>query len=148
MNQKEFEQVLAELSERRKEVLQKVLNRENNDEIAKSLTITPATVRKHVEEICDKFGIPRETSGKRYPRRNDLIALFAKYKPELFQGDTLEVLPSSKVDVEETKSDNSDFMGGESVIADSALEDIEILVQNVHSAFLQKKKKTQIQICL
>ncbi len=135
MNQKEFEQVLAELSERRKEVLQKVLNRENNDEIAKSLTITPATVRKHVEEICDKFGIPRETSGKRYPRRNDLIALFAKYKPELFQGDTLEVLPSSKVDVEETKSDNSDFMGGESMIADSALEDIEILVQNVRSHF-------------
>lgn len=131
MNQKEFEQVLAELSERRKEVLQKVLNREKNDEIAKSLTITPATVRKHVEEICDKFGIPRGTSGKRYPRRNDLIALFAKYKPELFQGDTLEVLPSPKVDVEETKSDNSDFMGGESAIADSTLEDIETLVQNV-----------------
>lgn len=131
MNQKEFEQVFAELSERRKEVLQKVLNREKNDEIAKSLTITPATVRKHVEEICDKFGIPRGTSGKRYPRRNDLIALFAKYKPELFQGDTLEVLPSPKVDVEETTSNNSDSIGVESVSGDSALEDIETLVQNV-----------------
>jgi len=135
MNQKEFEQVLAELSERRQEVLQKVLNREKNDEIAKSLTITPATVRKHVEEICDKFGIPRGTSGKRYPRRNDLIALFAKYKPELFQGDTLEVLPSTKVDVEKTTSNNSDSIGVESVSGDSALEDIETLVQNVRSHF-------------
>ncbi len=135
MNQKEFNEVFFGLTDRRREVLQKVLNRETNEAIAKSLTITPATVRKHIEEICDLFGIPRGTSGKRYPRRNDLIALFAKYKPELLHGDTPEVLDPPKVNVEERTSEDSDSVGVESAIADSASEDIEVLVQKVRSHF-------------
>lgn len=135
MNQKEFNEVFSGLTDRRREVLQKVLNRETNDAIAKSLTITPATVRKHIEEICDLFGIPRGTSGKRYPRRNDLIALFAKYKPELLHWDTPEVPHPSKVKVEETTSNNSDSVAVESAIVDSASEDIEALVQKVRSHF-------------
>jgi predicted NACHT family NTPase len=131
MNQKEFDEVFSGLTDRRREVLQKVLNRETNEAIAKSLTITPATVRKHIEEICDLFGIPRGTSGKRHPRRNDLIALFAKYKPELLHGDTPEVLDPPKVNVEERTSENSDSVGVESAMADSASEDIEALVQKV-----------------
>lgn len=135
MNQKEFNAVFFELTDRRREVLQKILNRETNKAIAKSLNITEATVRKHIEEICDLFGILRGTLNNRHPRRNDLIALFAKYKPELLHGNTPEVPHPQKVNVEEKTSENSDSVAVESAMASSPSEDIEALVQKVRSHF-------------
>jgi predicted NACHT family NTPase len=83
MNKQLFEQTFNRLTSRRKEILLKFLDNETDQVIAKSCHIQPATVRKHIEEICKQFGIENDFSDERRSKRQDLIALFAKYKPEL-----------------------------------------------------------------
>ncbi|MCT7972963.1 hypothetical protein [Laspinema olomoucense] len=67
-----------------------------------------ATIRKHIEAICDKMGIeaPPQTS-----RRPQLFGLVAQYKPELLGNSTPTVVNPS----EET---TGDFVGREKAIAD------------------------------
>ncbi len=85
MNQAEFTKALAELTPRQEEVLLRVLAGEKDAEIADQLHITQSTVRKHIENICKAFGIsnPQDPGSSHRP---DLIALFAKYRPDLFSG--------------------------------------------------------------
>jgi flagellar biosynthesis GTPase FlhF len=80
MNQGQFDQVLNGLTPQRKEVLIKFLAGETDKEIAVSLYIVEATVRKHIEEICKDFKCEPDEQRSRRP---NLIALFRKYKPEL-----------------------------------------------------------------
>ncbi len=82
MNEAKFNRVFNDLSRRRKEVLQKFLDGESDEVIALSLNIVESTVRKHIQEICDAFGLKNQP-GERYPKRSDLIALFRQHKPEL-----------------------------------------------------------------
>lgn len=83
MNQTEFTQAFANITPRQQEVLLKVLAGEKDADIAASLHITRETVRKHVENICGEFGLKdRQEPG--FSHRPSLIALFAKYRPDLF----------------------------------------------------------------
>jgi hypothetical protein len=77
-----FEQAFAELPPQRREVLLKLLAGKTDKEIAQSLDIHQGTVRNQISKLCDDFQL-KEVSGERRSRRTDLIALFAKYKPDL-----------------------------------------------------------------
>lgn len=126
MNKEEFDKVFDGLSDRRREVLKKVLAGETNKEIAASLYISGHTVRKHIEEICDLFNIPRGTLKNRPSRRIPLISIFTKYNHELVSVKTLEISQQQEppVAVDIIKSGIS-----------YPSEDIEALVQKVRSHF-------------
>ncbi|WP_374798747.1 AAA-like domain-containing protein [Aerosakkonema funiforme] len=83
MNQQEFNEIFNRLTPRRKEVLQLTLAGEPDATISKSLEIEQTTVRKHIERLCHEFGVQRRT---------ELIALFAREKPELLSDYTPEEL--------------------------------------------------------
>jgi len=83
MNQQEFERVFYNLTENRKNVLQKILSGHTDMDIAEAMNITEASVRKYVERICYEFGLNNEPADSRRYKRSDLVGLFAKYKPEL-----------------------------------------------------------------
>lgn len=83
MNQQEFDHIFNKLTERRKTVLQKILARETDGDIAEAMNIGEASVRKYIERICYEFGLSNDSSDARRYKRSDLVALFAKYKPEL-----------------------------------------------------------------
>ena len=124
MNKEEFNKVFAGLTDRRREVLNKILAGETKKKIAASLHIAPSTVRKHIEEICDLFNIPKGSSKEHPPRFIQLISLFTDYERELRPGKTIEVLQQQEPPVDIIKSDIS-----------SLSEDIEALVQKVRSYF-------------
>ena len=88
MNQNQFNRTLQELTHRRREVLLEVLAGKSDADISRALHITEATVRKHVENICNQFGITSEFPDERRSKRPDLISLFRKYKPELVRKPT------------------------------------------------------------
>jgi len=83
MNQQEFKRVFYNLTENRKNVLQKILSGHTDMDIAEAMNITEASVRKYVERICYEFGLNNEPADNRRYKRSDLVGLFAKYKPEL-----------------------------------------------------------------
>jgi DNA-binding CsgD family transcriptional regulator len=82
MNRLQFDHVLERLTYRRKEVLLQVLAGHSDAAIAQALTITEATVRKHIEHICKSFKITNDWPDERRCKRPELIALFEKYKPD------------------------------------------------------------------
>lgn len=88
MEPKQFKKKLDNLTPRRQEVLIKVLAGESDQKIAQSLKITPSTVRKYIETFCKVFlgnpDLPRER------RREELIDLFKKYKPEWVRFDDFD----------------------------------------------------------
>jgi predicted NACHT family NTPase len=86
MTKQQFEAVFQRLTARRREVLLKFLANESDEAIANSLHITKATVRKTLEKICEQFGLKNDFPDERRSKRQDLVALFAKYKPELLGG--------------------------------------------------------------
>ena len=83
MNQIQFIQAFANLTPRRQEVLLKVLAGEEDTAIAEQLYIQPVTVRKHIQHLCDAFLGPVDRQDAGFSRRSELIALIAKYRPEL-----------------------------------------------------------------
>jgi hypothetical protein len=116
-------------------VLLKFLANESDEAIANSLHITKATVRKTFEKICEQFGLKNDFPDERRSKRQDLVALFAKYKPELLGGCASVVenegaianpnAPVSQADesdldalVEKVRSHSTDFLGREEAIAD------------------------------
>ncbi|MBD2084322.1 hypothetical protein NDA03_09420 [Trichocoleus sp. Lan] len=85
MNRQHFNEELEKLELRKPrtvEVLRMVLTRRTDAEVAKSLDIHQGTIRKHIEKLYAAFGIKSEFEGDRRSKRGDLVALFAKYKPE------------------------------------------------------------------
>jgi DNA polymerase III delta prime subunit len=83
--QEDINRAWERLSERRKEVLTSFLQGQTDAEISKSLYISESTVRKHIQDVCKHFLGDKELEGDRRSRRGDLIALFAKHKPELLE---------------------------------------------------------------
>lgn len=96
MNQAEFTKALARLTSREEEVLLKVLAGKKDAEIADQLTITKDTVRKHIEKICKKFGLSNLQESS-WSHRPELFSLFAKYRPELFKGETQNLSNRPKI---------------------------------------------------
>ncbi|MEH2419271.1 NACHT C-terminal helical domain 2-containing protein [Nostoc sp.] len=117
MNQQHFNALFNRLTERRREVLLKLLANEKDEAIAKSLNIQPTTVRKHRQEICEAFGLTNEFQDQRHSKLPELITLFAKYKPELLNQASLEFPQSENPTEEKTILNNSDFVGREEAIA-------------------------------
>jgi AAA-like domain/TIR domain/Bacterial regulatory proteins, luxR family len=97
MNQAEFTKAFIGLTQRQQEVLLKFLAGEKDAAIAAQLHIAPETVRKHIENICKAFGLSNlQDPGSSH--RPDLIALFAKYRPEFFSV-TSPNIPSNSIKI-------------------------------------------------
>ncbi|MBE9041162.1 RNA polymerase subunit sigma-70 [Oscillatoriales cyanobacterium LEGE 11467] len=88
MDRNRFNRTLQELTHRRREVLLEVLAGKSDAAISGALNITEATVRKHIENICNQFEIANEFPDERRSKRPDLIALFRKYQPEFVREKT------------------------------------------------------------
>lgn len=88
MHQHDFNEAFEELTSQKRKILLKMLAGESDEAIAKCLQITGATVRKHIQEICNKFGLKNDP-GEHYSLRPQLIALFGKYKRELVKPELL-----------------------------------------------------------
>jgi tetratricopeptide (TPR) repeat protein len=86
MTKQQFEAIFERLTDRRRQVLLKLLANESDEAIANSLHITKETVRKHIQKICERFGLSNDFLNKHRSKRQDLVALFTKYKPELVIG--------------------------------------------------------------
>lgn len=69
---------LKNLTGRRREVLNGVLQSSTDIQIGEKLGISAATVRKHVQVICEYFGIEGQT-GHRRNRRKELKLMFEEY---------------------------------------------------------------------
>ncbi|MCU0544099.1 MAG: AAA-like domain-containing protein [Oscillatoriaceae cyanobacterium Prado104] len=84
MNQKEFDAIYpTRLTPKQHEVLKLFLQGESEDAIAKSCGVNnSSSVRHHISKICKLFGLQNEP-GEHFRQRDELIPLFAKYKPEL-----------------------------------------------------------------
>lgn len=96
MNQGEFTKAFVGLTPRQEEVLLKFLAGEKDAEIALSLHITQSSVRKHLENTCRAFGLhERDNPGTSH--RPDLISLFAKHRPDLFNSATGTIAKSRKI---------------------------------------------------
>lgn len=82
MDRVEFAKAFTHLTERQLQVLCKMLAGQKDADIASELHVAPATVRKHIQNICETFELGTQDPG--YPHRHELIALCVKYRPELF----------------------------------------------------------------
>lgn len=82
MQKAKFEQAFSQLTHQQRSVLCKLLSGETDAAIARSLTIVETTVRKHIQNIGEKFGLESQP-GERLEKRSELIELFLKHKPEL-----------------------------------------------------------------
>lgn len=127
MNQQKFEQILGQLAPRRKEVLQRVLKSESDAVIAASMGIGEPTVRKHIERVCEEFGLENNSQeGRRY-KRSDLVVLFAKYKPELLSQSTLA--PTTQPPEAQTAQIKNQYDGSDSAAKLLIDQTQEILLQ-------------------
>ncbi|MGF1495444.1 MAG: NB-ARC domain-containing protein [Elainellaceae cyanobacterium] len=80
MNQHEFIERFQALTPKPRRVLELMLAGRSDEEIAVMAEMTMATVRKHVQNLCDHFGILREVDGLKRNRRDELIALAQQYQ--------------------------------------------------------------------
>ncbi len=103
MDKKKFAEAFERLTPRQKEVLRKLLAGQPDAVIAQSLNIHKGTVRKQVADICRLFGFVSQL-GERYSKRAELVALFAKYKPELL-GERTPVITEEVLVAETAKAE-------------------------------------------
>lgn len=82
MNKLEFDQAFKNLTPKQEQVLKGILSGETDEAIAESMGIGEASVRKHVQRICEVFDL-KNTSGHRLSQRPMLISLFSRYEPGL-----------------------------------------------------------------
>jgi serine/threonine-protein kinase len=82
MKEVEFSAIYEELTPRQRKVVQAFLAGETDEEIATSLYVEAATVRRHLANICKEFGLSN-SEGEHYSYRDELIKLFARYRPEM-----------------------------------------------------------------
>lgn len=152
MNKQYFDAIFNGLTDRRKEVLLKLLANQTDAVIAKSLNIAKSTVRKHRQEICEEFGLKNEFPDERRSKLRELIYLFAKYKPELLGNSCLVSLETShsptslqpeEPEQNKTLSRNIDFLGREGVE-----DDLDGLVQKARSQFHDKIESDCGNLCM
>lgn len=119
MNQAEFNENFARLTDEEKKILKLIVLGKPDLEIARECHIADTGIRKKIEKIRDDLGIPRKEKGKRRSR-GDLIAFVLQYKPELLGNSTPTVvnppeeLPTEAEEldgVEETEAFNREFLG-------------------------------------
>ncbi|MDY6939027.1 MAG: LuxR C-terminal-related transcriptional regulator [Cyanobacteriota bacterium] len=111
MNRQNFNRTLQQLTHRRREVLLEVLAGKSDAQISRALHITEATVRKHIENICNQFGIANEFPDERRSKRPDLIALFRRYQPESVREPIIEKTPDLQLHPAASEAKNSGSVG-------------------------------------
>lgn len=79
MRQNEFTQILQELTPKPSTVLKLLVEGKTDEEVATIISASPATVRKHIQNLCDRFNIAQKVEGYKRNRREDLIALASSY---------------------------------------------------------------------
>ncbi|MBI4784097.1 MAG: AAA-like domain-containing protein [Oscillatoriophycideae cyanobacterium NC_groundwater_1537_Pr4_S-0.65um_50_18] len=79
MNEQQFERLAKALSNAEKEILWLFWSGKSDEEVAKSLSITPATVRKHLSNAARKLGVSNEFE-KNYNQRENILALLGEQK--------------------------------------------------------------------
>ncbi len=79
MNQSDFNAILDRLSAKQRDYLRGFLQGKGDAEIARELGVQPDTVRHHITNVANRFGL-RESSGERC--RPELIDLFAEFKSD------------------------------------------------------------------
>jgi DNA-binding CsgD family transcriptional regulator/predicted house-cleaning noncanonical NTP pyrophosphatase (MazG superfamily) len=89
MNKHRFETVLQQLTPRRREVLELFLAGKSDGAIAQSLCIAKTTVRQHIRNICQAFGLKNDFDDDYSSQRANLKVLFTQYKPELLPKPTV-----------------------------------------------------------
>jgi len=104
MNRWQFNEAFEGLTPRRRQVLKLLLAGVSDQDIAQSLHIETSTVRKHVENICLSFNLRNEFPDERRSKRGELIALFAKYQPELVTRQTFSVTHQNSSEVGEDEN--------------------------------------------
>ncbi|NJN58461.1 MAG: hypothetical protein HC879_13655 [Leptolyngbyaceae cyanobacterium SL_5_9] len=88
MNKDEFTTKFQSLTPKPRSVLALILSGRSDEEIASELEMSTATVRKHIQNLCDHFGLKRKINGLRRNRREDLISLTAAYQSEIVDSKT------------------------------------------------------------
>ncbi|MEA5418716.1 LuxR C-terminal-related transcriptional regulator [Spirulina sp. CCNP1310] len=108
----EFAKNFARLTPRQREVLSHIMEGKSNQEIVEHDRISPGTVRKYVQNICDILQVPGE---KGHSRKLALVTLVRRYKPDF--------LKEPQQDLETLEEDGNsyefdlDFVGREGAIA-------------------------------
>jgi DNA-binding NarL/FixJ family response regulator len=64
-----------ELTERENDILRVLAHGRSNDEIARELNISPATVRTHLNQIFSKLGLARRTQAVLYALKHGIASL-------------------------------------------------------------------------
>ncbi|WP_341731509.1 AAA-like domain-containing protein [Microcoleus sp. EPA2] len=83
MERKEFEAKCEKLTPKQLKVLKLFLQGNPEAKIAKCIEVNnSSSVRHHISNICELFGFQNEP-GEHLRQRDELIPLFAKYKPDL-----------------------------------------------------------------
>jgi NACHT domain/Bacterial regulatory proteins, luxR family len=83
MSQENFTTIFEQLTPKPKSVLILLLEGKDDEEISQEIGATEATVRKHVQNLCDRFDVPSEVAGIKKNRRQELIALTTQYLPDI-----------------------------------------------------------------
>lgn len=89
MSQEDFTTIFGQLTPKPRSVLILLLEGKEDEEIAQEIGATEATVRKHVQNLCDRFEVPSEIAGIKKNRRQELIALASHYLPDLVKDRTV-----------------------------------------------------------
>lgn len=89
MDKKDFETLYELLTPKQKKVLWQFLEGKTDEEIAKNMNdITSSAVRHQIGKICLQFGLKKYPDNSRC--RQELVELFAEFKPELVKDDVLQ----------------------------------------------------------
>lgn len=83
MTAEEFTSLFQQLTPKPRSVLILLLEGKQDEEIAQEIGASEATVRKHIQNLCDNFQVPTEIAGIRKNRRQELMILASQYMPEL-----------------------------------------------------------------
>ena len=89
MQPPEFNALFENLTSRQREVLKGFLVGKTDEAIATTLYLEPATIRRHLANICKIFGLTNSAVG-RSSHRDELIDLVARYRPELIPSERLK----------------------------------------------------------
>ncbi|MGB7444606.1 MAG: TGS domain-containing protein [Coleofasciculaceae cyanobacterium] len=122
IKQQRFSAALDKLIPIQKQVLQKVLVGETDAAISRSLKIKKSVVRKHIHSLCKIFRLENESSNNE-SRRSDLIAIAAKYKPDLVRSQTNLRDVAKPMEISQSESEQDDNSSEDYILVFSPASD-------------------------
>ncbi len=102
MNKEEFDTAYEKLTPKNKQALKPFFAGDSDTTTAETRDVHSSTIRKHIAKACNIFGIKNEKN-EHERLRNDLVELFAKYKPKYVNPEIIPkylggTLPKMKLD--------------------------------------------------